>query len=73
MMATIIAIAHGMDVLWESQRKQAALEARVMQVENEKERLHWDAMLSARKLRTGDTVASAETTIVESTASEHRE
>ena len=50
-MATIIAIAFAIDVMWESQAAQARLEVRVAQIENEKERLAWDAKLRDAKLR----------------------
>ena len=45
MMATVVAIAFAIDVMWIAQRAQSTAEARVTQIENEKERLMWDTVL----------------------------
>lgn len=50
MMVTIIAIAIGIDTLWASQRAQAGLEVRLVQMANEKERLAWEAKLKAHRV-----------------------
>jgi hypothetical protein len=49
MMATIIAIAIGIDTLWASQRAQARLEVRLFQMASEKERLAWEAKLDMHR------------------------
>jgi len=49
MMATIVAIAHAIDVMLESQQAKARAESRVVQIQNEKERLVWDARLKEHR------------------------
>ena len=45
MMATIVAIAWAIDTMWASQQARSALEVRLVQMSNEKERLTWEAAL----------------------------
>ena len=58
MMGTVVAIAFAVDVIWLAQRAQARLEARVMQIENEKERLQWESLLSQHRAVSAATTSS---------------
>ena len=49
-MATIIAVAQAIDVVYDAQRERVRLEARIDQISNEKERLVWDSVLWGHKV-----------------------